>query len=86
MKPHPAPTAEGHYWAKLIHPSNEPEGESWKSFDWEVVQVNDNNGEGDEKFSVSVPGIEPAQWIPDFVWGPRVPDMPKNTTREGAEQ
>lgn len=72
MRPYPAPTRPGFYWAKLVHPSRMPDGEDWASIDWEVVSVNDNNGEGRERFSVSVPGIEPAQWIPDFVWGPEV--------------
>ena len=57
-----------------------PDGEDWQSLDWEVVQVNDNNGDGDEKFSVSVPGISPPQWIPDFVWGPEVV-RPKEISR-----
>lgn len=68
----PTPTREGFYWAKLVHPSNMPEKEDWASQDWEVVHVWDNNGEGDETFGVSVPGISPTQWIPDFVWGPEV--------------
>ncbi|KEP71748.1 hypothetical protein DL1_00040 [Thioclava dalianensis] len=72
MPKHPTPNRPGHYWAKLVHPTRMPEGEDWASTDWEVVQVNDNNGEGDERLSVSVPGIEPGQWIPDFVWGPEV--------------
>ncbi len=78
MKPFPAPTAPGHYWAnwnaRLVH----PKGEEWASLDFEVVQVWDNNGEGNEKWGVSVPGIEPTQWIEDFVWGPRVqvPQIP----------
>ena len=73
--PYPTPDHEGHFWAKLIHPTRMPENEDWKSLYWEVVQVNDNNGEPgtDEEFSVSVPGISPCQWIPDFVWGPEIP-------------
>jgi hypothetical protein len=66
------PNKQGHFWAKLIHPSGMPAGEDWKSVDWEVVQVTDNNGEGDEEFSVLVPGIGPPQWLPDFVWGPAI--------------
>jgi hypothetical protein len=72
MKPYPAPTSEGWHWAKLIHPSKMPEGEDWASGDWEVVNVCYNGGEGDEKYVVCVSGIEPSQWIPDFVWGPEV--------------
>lgn len=73
MSRYPTPDHEGHWWAKLIHPSRMPEGEDWKSLNWEVVQVVDNNGEVDEKWSVLVPGIEPCQWLPDFVWGPEIP-------------
>jgi len=66
----------GYYWAKLLTPTNMPEGEDWASFDWEIVQVNDNCGEpgGPEEFSVSVPGIPVTQWPKDFEWGERVPD------------
>lgn len=71
--PYPTPKQPGHYWAKLIHPSRMPEGEDWASRCWEVVQVFDNNGEGEERLGVHVPGIEPCQWVPDFVWGPEVP-------------
>ena len=73
--PHPPPDAEGHYWAKLVHPSGESANDDLKSVDWEVVQVWDNNATDDERWGVSVPGIEGAQWVPDFVWGPRVPDF-----------
>ena len=70
---YPTPDHEGHFWAKLIRPSRMPVGEDWRSSDWEVVQVYDNNGEGDEAFGVFVPGVRVVQWIPDFVWGPEVP-------------
>ncbi len=66
------PDHEGFFWAKLIHPSKMPAGEDWASLDWEVVQVVDNNGEGDEAFGVVVGGISPFQWIPDFYWGPEI--------------
>lgn len=72
MSKYPPPNREGHFWAKLVHPFNQPEGEDWKSITWEVVAVWDNNGEGDEIFTVHVPGIGPSQWIPDFIWGPEV--------------
>jgi hypothetical protein len=49
-----------------------PEKEDWTSRDWEVVLVFDNNGEGDEKFGVDVPGIPPTQWPKSFIWGPQV--------------
>jgi hypothetical protein len=75
MKPHPEPKFPGYYWAKLIHPTGEPEGEDWRSSNWEVVQVNENYGEGTEELSVAVPGIGVTQWREDFVWGPRIPDL-----------
>ena len=80
------PTEPGYYWAKLKTPSGgtlynkalpggvylDCEDEDWSSFDWEIVQVNDNNGEGDEKFSVDVFGIPISQWPLDFFWGPKI--------------
>ena len=56
-----------------------PEGEEWKSTDWEVVQVdiNDYQGKpGDQCYlGVLVPGIGPTQWAEDFIWGPRIADF-----------
>lgn len=72
MKPYPEPNKEGHFWAKLVHPSNMPDNEDWASFDWEVVQVNDNNGVGKEEYSVAVPGVPTTQWRENFIWGPEV--------------
>ncbi len=72
VKPHKPPTREGFFWAKLIHPTRMPAKEDWTSTDWEVVQVVDNNGDGDERLGVCVFGIGPYQWIPDFVWGTEV--------------
>lgn len=71
---YPTPEKPGHFWAKLIHPSRMPEGEDWRSTDWEVVQVFENSADpNDEEYlGVHVPGIEPCQWVQDFVWGPRV--------------
>lgn len=71
MSRHPTPAHEGHWWAKL-RLADQPEGEDWNSHDWEVVQVYDNNGEGDEAYMVFVPGIERAQLLDAFVWGPPV--------------
>lgn len=68
MTRYPTPNLEGHWWAKLkLH-----DNPDLNSVDWEVVQVFDNNGEGDEAFMVSVPGIEGGQRIDAFVWGPAV--------------
>lgn len=67
------PTKPGYYWAKLVTPSyGFHTEEDWQSPDWELVQVNDNNGEGDEALSVSVFGIPVVQWPRDFLWGPMV--------------
>jgi len=86
------PIAPGYYWAKLKTPSGgtlyntnlsspvhiQPEGESWKSQDWEIVHVWENNPMGDPKddefFGVSVFGVPVTQWVGDFFWGPRVAD------------
>jgi hypothetical protein len=65
------PAREGHFWAKLKL-ADQPDGEDWNSANWEVVQVFDNNGEGDEAFMVSVPGVSRSQAIDAFVWGPPV--------------
>jgi hypothetical protein len=73
--PHETPSAEGHYWAKLVRPHGMPEGEDWASVDYEIVQVSDNNGEGDDKWRVYVAGIEQGQLLDGFIWGPRVPDL-----------
>lgn len=68
MAKHPTPSREGHFWAKLaLH-----ENDDLRSTDWEVVQVFDNNGEGEYAFMASVPGIEGGQPMDAFVWGPAV--------------
>lgn len=72
MTTYPAPDREGHFYAKLVTPTRMPAKEDWASVDWEVVQVADNNGDGDERWFVLVPGIAPAQWPKDFEWGPEV--------------
>jgi hypothetical protein len=76
---HPLPTRPGWYWAKLVTPTRMPDGEDWASPDWEIVEVIDNFGEGDEALGVLVPGIQPMQWTRDFTWGPPVADRkPEN--------
>lgn len=62
------PTAPGYYWATLRSPSGMPGGEEWVSGRREIVEVNDNNGEGDEAFSVQVFGIPVTQWPANFEW------------------
>ena len=82
-----APHEAGYYWAKLKTPSDgttynegkrfdfkaEPE---WASTEWEIVKVNENDPfgdpEGDEFYSVWVPGIPVTQWVGDFFWGPKL--------------
>lgn len=64
----PTPAAEGHFWAKLRLAENPDDN----SINWEVVQVFDNNGEGDEAYMASVPGIARGQRLDAFVWGPEV--------------
>lgn len=65
---YPMPTHEGHWWAKLkLH-----DNPDLNSVDWEVVQVFDNNGDGDLAFMASVPGLEGSQPLDAFVWGPKV--------------
>jgi hypothetical protein len=74
MSKYPTPTGEGFYWAKLIHPTRMPEGEDWKSIDWEVVEVIINGGDEDDDdyLGVFVGGVGPMQCVEDFVWGPYV--------------
>lgn len=68
MSKYPIPAREGHWWAKLaLH-----ENDDLRSTDWEVVQVFDNNGEGEFAFMASVPGIEGGQPMDAFIWGPPV--------------
>lgn len=76
MARYPTPDREGHYWAKLVHPTKMPAGNDWRSLDWEVVFVVHNGGDNpNEEWGVLVTGVGPMQWLVDCVWGPRV-DMP----------
>lgn len=76
MSKYPTPEQEGNYWAKL-RLADDPD---LNSKDWEVVQVFDNIArpwceadiESGECMMVSVPGIEEAQLLDAFVWGPPV--------------
>lgn len=72
------PRTPGHYWARwrVASPGTLEGDEQTPSDTWEVVQVNDNNGEPGEleELSVSVPGVQKTQWRNQFQWGPRVPD------------
>ena len=62
---YPTPNREGHYWAKLVRPTDP----DLCSTNWEVVQVFDNNGGEFRAFS---PGVEGSQSLDAFQWGPRV--------------
>jgi hypothetical protein len=68
------PTSTGYYWAKWrIAADGTVEGDELTPSDtWEIVQVNDNHGEGNEKFSVSVCGVQTTQWLDCFFWGEKV--------------
>lgn len=69
----------GYYWVKWRIATDETfEGdELTPSNTWEIVQVNDNNGErgSGKELSVSVPGVREVQWPDCFVWGERVADL-----------
>lgn len=72
MSKYPTPEKAGYFWAKLVHPSQMPLGEDWRSRDWEAVEVFVNGGAGGEWLGVFVPGVGPVQWVEDFVWGPEI--------------
>ena len=74
MTKHQIATETGYYWAKLVHPRHEPEGEDWASSRFEIVEVDENYGDDDDQLRVYVPGIGPSQLIDAFVWGPKVCD------------
>lgn len=70
------PTHEGFYWAKwrIASPGTDDDGGGCGGADaeWEVVEVFDNNGEGDSSLRVSVAGVSRSQHITNFFWGPSV--------------
>ncbi|WAJ27588.1 hypothetical protein [Antarcticirhabdus aurantiaca] len=74
-----APIKPGYYWAKWRIATDEThEGDEQTPSDtWEIVHVNDNNGEpgSGEELSVAIAGVREGQWIDQFVWGPRVADL-----------
>lgn len=77
------PKEPGYYWAKWrIATEDTEEGDDLTpSNNWEIVQVNDNNGEPGtlEELSVAVAGVREAQWRDGFVWGPKVAELnPRN--------
>ena len=69
----------GYYWAKWRIASDDThEGDELTPSDtWEIVQVNDNNGEPGtpEELSVSVSGVREVQWPDCFVCGARGADL-----------
>lgn len=76
MTKHPMPMKSGYYWAKWrIAADGTREGDDLTPSDeWEIVQVNENDTQAEspeepEALSVSVCGVETAQWRDCFVWG-----------------
>jgi hypothetical protein len=79
MPKHPTPDREGFWWARWMQQYDRQmmergEVEYTVSHEWEIVHVVDNNGEGDEKFMVMVPGHSDWQPLADFCWGEHVSD------------
>lgn len=75
------PTKPGYYWAKWrIATDATHEGDELTPSDtWEIVQVNDNGGDGLEELSVSVTGVRETQWRDQFVWGPFIAPLNPKT-------
>lgn len=67
------PQKPGYYWGRWMIPADGTiEGDDMTpAFDWEIVQVNDNNGTPGtlEELSVAVPGVQQTQWRDCFLWG-----------------
>jgi hypothetical protein len=65
------PNKPGYYWAKWrIASDDTPEGDELTPCDdWEIVQINENGGEGLTEYSVSIPGVAVVQWRDCFIWG-----------------
>ncbi len=70
------PNKEGYYWAKWrMTGGDSPEEKEADSYlpsdNWEIVEVNDNNGEPGtlEEYSVSLCGVAATQWRDCFIWG-----------------
>lgn len=77
------PSHEGFWWGKLTNPTGRDSrsGEPLEaSHEYEVIHVVDNNGEGDEKWMVMVPGASDWEPLDSFVWGPEVL-VPEQLTR-----
>jgi hypothetical protein len=70
----PLPIREGFYWAKwrIAEDGTREADELTPSDDWEVVYVFENclDEASDERFMASVPGVERAQSMENFFWGP----------------
>jgi hypothetical protein len=67
------PTKPGFYWALWLKasPGTHNGDELTPALDWEVVEVwlNHIRDDEEEKFGVSVPGVQETQWPEDFEWG-----------------
>lgn len=70
------PSREGFYWARWQKPASgtADEGEMCCPEQWEVVQVFTNGWRTDSPhyYMVFVAGVEKAQPLDHFVWGPEV--------------
>jgi hypothetical protein len=75
------PNRTGYFWAKWrIASDDTPEGDELTPCDdWEIVQINENGGEGLTEYSVSVPGVAVVQWRDCFVWGSFVAPLKQPT-------
>ena len=74
------PKRPGFYWAKWkIANRGTKEGDELTPSDrWEVVEVWENGGEDPRNYlRVSVPGVENAQLLENFFWGPGPLEVPK---------
>lgn len=84
---HPTPSKPGHFWAKwqIASEATRDGDELTPSPEFEVVQVVDNHGDGDESLMVYVPGVEAGQAIDAFCWGAEVlPLLAPNRAKLGA--
>lgn len=75
------PTKAGHYWAKWRIPEDGTRHDPCPGAraDWEVVQVFENGTDRDDPayLIASVPGVEKAQSLENFFWGPGPLEAPK---------
>lgn len=74
------PKVPGFYWAFWLTatPGTVEADELTPALKWDVVEVDYNMMGGDpthpEYWLVAVPGVERAQFVNNFMWGPRIPN------------